>query len=165
MLPAEPRNQEFQKWLAKQDFSNGEKAYKFIDKNKDTVLSNDPTLQVLTHDRKPLRFSFEFKTETLPPDGLRFEIPLLYYTGYVVEYEAPGKDPVEIRPYLGDHGFVAVDLQNEKEGRITAFYRTTLVQRLGDWITLLTLIGCAAHRRSEERRVGKECRSRWSPYH
>ncbi|MGP1517500.1 MAG: site-specific DNA-methyltransferase [Ottowia sp.] len=26
-------NQEFQKWLAKQDFSNGEKAYKFIDKN------------------------------------------------------------------------------------------------------------------------------------
>ena len=23
----------------------------------------------------------------------------------------------------------------------------------------------AAHRRSEERRVGKECRSRWSPYH
>ena len=119
--------------------------YKFIDKNKDTVLSNDPTLQVLTHDRKPLRFSFEFKTETLPPDGLRFEIPLLYYTGYVVEYEAPGKDPVEIRPYLGDHGFVAVDLQNEKEGRITAFYRTTLVQRLGDWITLLTLIGCAAY--------------------
>ena len=23
----------------------------------------------------------------------------------------------------------------------------------------------AHHRRSEERRVGKECRSRWSPYH
>ena len=23
----------------------------------------------------------------------------------------------------------------------------------------------AQHRRSEERRVGKECRSRWSPYH
>src|SRR5256886_10716928 len=25
--------------------------------------------------------------------------------------------------------------------------------------------GCKADRRSEERRVGKECRSRWSPYH
>src|ERR1017187_7570907 len=25
--------------------------------------------------------------------------------------------------------------------------------------------GSAAHFRSEERRVGKECRSRWSPYH
>ena len=25
--------------------------------------------------------------------------------------------------------------------------------------------GCLMFRRSEERRVGKECRSRWSPYH
>src|SRR5256886_17433016 len=25
--------------------------------------------------------------------------------------------------------------------------------------------GTPTHRRSEERRVGKECRSRWSPYH
>ena len=25
--------------------------------------------------------------------------------------------------------------------------------------------GCAGLLRSEERRVGKECRSRWSPYH
>ena len=25
--------------------------------------------------------------------------------------------------------------------------------------------GCAQYVRSEERRVGKECRSRWSPYH
>ena len=33
----------------------------------------------------------------------------------------------------------------------------------------LVLIACSggpdSHRRSEERRVGKECRSRWSPYH
>ena len=26
-------------------------------------------------------------------------------------------------------------------------------------------VSSSAHRRSEERRVGKECRSRWSPYH
>ena len=26
-------------------------------------------------------------------------------------------------------------------------------------------IGSTGTRRSEERRVGKECRSRWSPYH
>src|SRR3712207_3178154 len=28
-----------------------------------------------------------------------------------------------------------------------------------------TLLACAEDARSEERRVGKECRSRWSPYH
>ena len=27
------------------------------------------------------------------------------------------------------------------------------------------ILGYTLHRRSEERRVGKECRSRWSPYH
>src|SRR2546425_11508670 len=33
----------------------------------------------------------------------------------------------------------------------------------GCWATVLA-VG-AANKRSEERRVGKECRSRWSPYH
>ena len=36
---------------------------------------------------------------------------------------------------------------------------------LGD-VFLAEGTSCGAHRaRSEERRVGKECRSRWSPYH
>ena len=30
---------------------------------------------------------------------------------------------------------------------------------------IVALRHAAQHRRSEERRVGKECRSRWSPYH
>src|SRR2546427_12562489 len=30
---------------------------------------------------------------------------------------------------------------------------------------LIGIIPCAVSTRSEERRVGKECRSRWSPYH
>src|SRR5258707_9995868 len=34
---------------------------------------------------------------------------------------------------------------------------------LAAWLTALRAV-CAAER-SEERRVGKECRSRWSPYH
>ena len=32
-------------------------------------------------------------------------------------------------------------------------------------VSTKTLATHALHRRSEERRVGKECRSRWSPYH
>ena len=34
-----------------------------------------------------------------------------------------------------------------------------------DLIVLRTAQALAAAKRSEERRVGKECRSRWSPYH
>ena len=31
--------------------------------------------------------------------------------------------------------------------------------------TFFAQLGAGANARSEERRVGKECRSRWSPYH
>ena len=34
-----------------------------------------------------------------------------------------------------------------------------------DQVSIITIAGMGGHRRSEERRVGKECRSRWSPYH
>src|SRR5258706_8632834 len=37
-----------------------------------------------------------------------------------------------------------------------------LVNKVGERVVLATGIGVV---RSEERRVGKECRSRWSPYH
>ena len=36
---------------------------------------------------------------------------------------------------------------------------------IGKWLAGIMLIVCALILRSEERRVGKECRSRWSPYH
>ena len=35
----------------------------------------------------------------------------------------------------------------------------------GDHTVTLAVLRVLARRRSEERRVGKECRSRWSPYH
>ena len=41
--------------------------------------------------------------------------------------------------------------------------RSTL--RESDWADLLKLHHAYGKERSEERRVGKECRSRWSPYH
>src|SRR2546427_1180990 len=43
-----------------------------------------------------------------------------------------------------------------------------LDQELGPWLDKhdhLLALGGANDDRSEERRVGKECRSRWSPYH
>src|SRR5256885_3333477 len=41
-------------------------------------------------------------------------------------------------------------------------YESLLFRRLEH---VAKLAFTAAHQRSEERRVGKECRSRWSPYH
>ena len=52
------------------------------------------------------------------------------------------------------------------EGR--HFLPTVAPDRLGHKalaVNLSDLAACGARPRSEERRVGKECRSRWSPYH
>ena len=35
----------------------------------------------------------------------------------------------------------------------------------GEVVTIIGASGSGKSTRSEERRVGKECRSRWSPYH
>src|SRR2546428_4880391 len=44
------------------------------------------------------------------------------------------------------------------------FYVVRATGRSARFVTILEPVGDAASR-SEERRVGKECRSRWSPYH
>src|SRR2546427_10852802 len=63
---------------------------------------------------------------------------------------------------------VAVDLHLQHADRVEHGRQLALVDALG--IARVQMVGrhlavlqlCA---RSEERRVGKECRSRWSPYH
>ena len=56
-----------------------------------------------------------------------------------------------------------------REGlKVLARGRLTLYEARGDYQLVLDSLeeaGEGALRRSEERRVGKECRSRWSPYH
>ena len=62
-----------------------------------------------------------------------------------------GRDLSEIIKTSGDDAFLK--LENEA---LMADIKTPAVVATG---------GSAVSSRSEERRVGKECRSRWSPYH
>ena len=48
---------------------------------------------------------------------------------------------------------------------LTAFSQTELVERARDAGAMAYVVKPFSPARSEERRVGKECRSRWSPYH
>src|SRR5256885_15077781 len=43
--------------------------------------------------------------------------------------------------------------------------RSAMISRVGDEQNGRFLVETLRRERSEERRVGKECRSRWSPYH
>ena len=42
---------------------------------------------------------------------------------------------------------------------------TVLLSMMGTGVMIAQKTGLQVMQRSEERRVGKECRSRWSPYH
>ena len=53
-----------------------------------------------------------------------------------------------------------IDLTDEAVKRISAAFVVFLAEKLGKKEEELVISV-----RSEERRVGKECRSRWSPYH
>src|SRR2546427_1031248 len=62
---------------------------------------------------------------------------------------------------IADHAY---PLLAELSFTATTFLITDHVGRTNTWDVRYTWRRLA-HLRSEERRVGKECRSRWSPYH
>ena len=81
-----------------------------------------------------------------------------------IEFQNPGQFPIALR--MG-HGKVKSIQRNPN---IIMFFRhARLAENAGYGIGRIMkwkeLTGEKVEIRSEERRVGKECRSRWSPYH
>ena len=84
--------------------------------------------------------------------GKRYEIPLVLEGGSVAEQLS-----------LDDAVKVATRFAKAHPGETLIV--TTGDHETGGLIRGITGAGAAFDPRSEERRVGKECRSRWSPYH
>ena len=66
------------------------------------------------------------------------------------------------------YGFATVEVAQANKSSNETSSSGSLSAALSDAgavIVVSVVKSSAAHRRSEERRVGKECRSRWSPYH
>src|SRR5258707_12030000 len=66
---------------------------------------------------------------------------------------------------LDDHVLGPVDDEEEMVFVQVADVPGVVPTVLGGFRRGLRVLVVAGHDRSEERRVGKECRSRWSPYH
>ena len=67
----------------------------------------------------------------------------------------PGMDVTRIARF--DVGGRTVEIPVDADGKVPTWALAMRFQEVGDISDL--------DDRSEERRVGKECRSRWSPYH
>src|SRR5258707_9393277 len=70
--------------------------------------------------------------------------------------------PISI--FLIADGFIAVEAKDGQQVKNIGSDIIKLAKALGVSEKLLGR-GSSINERSEERRVGKECRSRWSPYH
>src|SRR5690554_5261015 len=88
----------------------------------------------------------------------------VYIEGYLVTSDTSRAAAVKVRELARKHGVkVAVTFSDPA---MTQYFRDGLLEVLGTGVDLLFCNEQEAKTmRSEERRVGKECRSRWSPYH
>ena len=91
--------------------------------------------------------------------GVSGMIMTIFITGKYIEIKAKGKATSEIKKLLELGAKNARILKNKKEIEIPI-----LELKIGD-IMIIKPGEKIPTDRSEERRVGKECRSRWSPYH
>ena len=78
----------------------------------------------------------------------------------------PGFGKVKIQKPKSQHvtafAIIVDEMTLEKTGGAVEAYRDALE---ADGLSTYIVSGNWKNPRSEERRVGKECRSRWSPYH
>ena len=127
--------------------------------NNGVVVSFDDELSLTQYCFKE---NYYFDGEQLMFDnGKRSEIKYIfaYQDGEFTRlYKAPTPRPTIqtgdfIRNDMGDIGVVTGDFVYYQSG---GFDRLSSITKSNSYITEI--------RRSEERRVGKECRSRWSPY-
>jgi len=97
---------------------------------------------------------------TIPPSILVFDSGL---GGLTVLREIVAARPEARFVYVADDAFFPYGHHSEDEiiARVVPLIGELIERHTPD----LAVIACNTASRSEERRVGKECRSRWSPYH
>ena len=86
---------------------------------------------------------------------------MLFRSKSIFEIEGAKEVAIEVGSFSKSIGFTGVRLGWTIVPEELKFEDGTAV--LKDWNRVITTLFNGA--RSEERRVGKECRSRWSPYH
>src|SRR6266487_6846166 len=114
----------------------------------------------------------------MPPDGVRnrFVTPRSSIAGCIHSDSGCRRDDAQsmrsLWPFWSFWSHAALSATYYDRGRSTVKTRVPLAYQILLFqvaiILLSALMGAGAtvwQARSEERRVGKECRSRWSPYH
>src|SRR5579859_2986721 len=111
----------------------------------------------LTAIRSPIFYPISFPTATLSLSGPRLAGDLLQDGGPSVSQASPSTSLS-----LLSSASPTDSTSDHDQGPITSAYSSIFAAKC---IGQGNRVPSGARKRSEERRVGKECRSRWSPYH
>ena len=109
----------------------------------------------------------EWNIEEVTPEGIRFEVPFSIRSHgeaitFTIEKGSDGE--VSVRSQSSSVQFVDYG-KNRKNIQKSGYCDTHILYLLSSALVSHWLFCDNSFIRSEERRVGKECRSRWSPYH
>ena len=117
------------------------------------IVPSEEEEQAAPKEKKAQGIAAEFNEE---------DIHFCYCTEFIINKESPDADPLALRAYLESIGDCVVVVDDEEI--IKCHVHTN---EPGNAIQAALKLGYLTNMkiRSEERRVGKECRSRWSPYH
>src|SRR3989454_11609472 len=98
-----------------------------------------------------------------PPRSTLFPYTTLFRSRYSEHFEKDGEALYDRAVGMGLEGIVAKKADAPYKSGRSDLWQKIRADKTGDFV----VVGYTAPKgtRSEERRVGKECRSRWSPYH
>src|SRR3712207_9352840 len=102
-----------------------------------------------------------------PPRSTLFPYTTLFRSDHPSEVVEVGEE-VEVKVLEVDRDRERISLglkQTRKDPWQEIVERVNVGEQIQGRVTKLVSFGAFVEVRSEERRVGKECRSRWSPYH
>src|SRR3989449_9705935 len=99
-----------------------------------------------------------------PPRSTLFPYTTLFRSPYGERTQVARERTIRGTIHQQGHRGVRRSLQRDREAQREAQRARVLIAQAGDERLVATTRELQLQR-SEERRVGKECRSRWSPYH
>ena len=115
----------------------------------------------LTDDKRFLNLAEDLGNRLLPVFNSPTGMPYRYVNLKTGKTSKPISNPAETGTLLIEFGTLSkftgkpIFYDKAKRALVETYKRRSKIGLVGEWILC----------RSEERRVGKECRSRWSPYH
>ncbi len=125
-----------------------------IEKTGDHVISDDPDFKMTSFVRKGLSVTWDYILPENSSDVI-MQVPLVYYTGYKGYQISQNETPVELPISKNEFGLITVSTGGHPAGQINVRYVKTLMQHIGDSISLLTFIGFIVYAFMQKRKTPK----------